>query len=191
VHHTAHFLKSVTQVNADTGRKDTLLTENTAGNRVFAADTMSDESAVMGKIVTTDHRDLKGGRASIAKSGTWEYDDGRDKHIGSGDCWFVGGIPQLAATVWVGAKRSKFEMHEPAEYGGRDMAGAGTPARVWDAFLNAAAKSKNWNNEAFPPRQKTGDPSRFGNGVTPPPDPSSNSGCPLETVGITCDDKPR
>jgi membrane peptidoglycan carboxypeptidase len=191
VHHTAHFVESVTQVSADTGKKDVLLTESTAGNRVFAADTMSNESAVLGEVVKADDRDLKGGRESIAKSGTWEFDDGKDSHIGSGDCWFVGGIPQLAATVWVGASHSKIELHEPRAYGGRDMAGKGTPARIWDQFLNAAAKAKDWDNEDFPPRQKTGDPHLFGNGVAPPPatPPAHTEGgaCGLATTGISCD----
>jgi membrane peptidoglycan carboxypeptidase len=186
MHHTAHFVKSVTQVNADTGRKFTLLTENTTGNRVFAADTMSNESAVMGEIVKTDKRDLNGGRQSIAKSGTWEFDDGKDSHIGSGDCWFVGGIPQLAATVWVGAAHSKFELHEPREYGGGGMAGVGTPSRIWDKFLNASAKALDMDKKQFPPRQKTGDPTRFGNGVAPTPPPPDTS-CALAVVGVPCD----
>ncbi|MEV6843022.1 transglycosylase domain-containing protein, partial [Actinoplanes sp. NPDC051411] len=188
VHHNAHFVKSVTRVDADTGAKETLLTENTSGNRVFTADTMSNESAVMGEVVKADGRDLNGGRESIAKSGTWEFDDGRDGHIGSGDCWFVGGIPQLAVTVWVGASGKKLEMHEPKEYGGRDMAGAGTPARIWDMFLNASAKAKGYDKKDFPPRQKTGDPTRFGNGVAPPPPPPADTNdCFLQVIGTDCD----
>jgi membrane peptidoglycan carboxypeptidase len=185
MHHTAHFVKSVTQVDADTGHRNTLLTENIAGNRVFAADTMSNESAVMGKIVKADQRDLKNGRESIAKSGTWEFDDGKDSYVGSGDCWFVGGIPQLAVTVWVGAAGSKFEMHEPKVYGGKGMAGAGTPARIWDMVLNSAAKAKDWDKQPFPARRKTGDPTRFGNGVAPPPD----TDCTIEIPGFICDGK--
>ena len=116
---------------------------------MFPADQMSNLQGVMQKIVKADNRDLRNGRESIAKSGTWEYDDGKDKHIGSGDCWFVGGIPQLAATVWVGGKTKKVELHESS---GKDMFGAGTPSKIWDMFLNAATKALDMKQVDFPDR---------------------------------------
>jgi membrane peptidoglycan carboxypeptidase len=184
VHHTAHFVKTVTQVNADTGKKETRLTENTAGNRVFPADQMSNLQGVMKEITDADDRNLRNGREAIAKSGTWEYDDGKDKHIGSGDCWFVGGIPQLAATVWVGGKTKKVELKEK---GGGDMFGAGTPSRIWDMFLNSVTKALSMKQVDFPQRIKTGDPTKFGNGVAPPAQPTNTGPCLLGLVGTGCD----
>jgi membrane peptidoglycan carboxypeptidase len=186
VHHAAHFIKSVTQVNADTGKKETLLTENTAGNRVFPAAETSNELGVMQKIVKADDLDLKNGRESAAKSGTWEYDDGKDKHIGSGDCWFVGGIPQLAVTVWVGGKKDKVELHLKD---GRDMFGASVPGEIWRQVLNSSTKALDMKQVDFPDRANTGDPSKFGNGVAPPVQPQNNGGgsCILGVIGSGCD----
>ncbi|MFI6076646.1 transglycosylase domain-containing protein [Actinoplanes sp. NPDC051343] len=184
VHHVAHFIKSVTQVNADNGKKDVLLSENTSGNRVFPAAETSNELGVMQKIVKADDLDLKNGRESAAKSGTWEYDDGKDKHIGSGDCWFVGGIPQLAVTVWVGGKQKKVELHLKD---GRDMFGASVPGEIWQKTLNDSAKALDMKQVDFPDRITTGDPSKFGNGVAPPPVQPQNNNCALAVIGISCD----
>ncbi|MEV6851207.1 penicillin-binding transpeptidase domain-containing protein, partial [Actinoplanes sp. NPDC051411] len=184
VHHVAHFVKKVTRVNADTGTKDTLLSENTSGNRVFPAAETSNELGVMQKIVQADNLDLKGGRESAAKSGTWEYDDGKDGHIGSGDCWFVGGIPQLAVTVWVGGKEKKVELHLKD---GRDMFGASVPGEIWRQVLNSSAKALDMKQVDFPDRITTGDPNKFGNGVAPPPPPQNNGNCFLGVIGAGCD----
>jgi membrane peptidoglycan carboxypeptidase len=184
VHHTAHFVQSVTQVNADNGKKETLLSENTAGNRVFAAAETSNELGVMQKIVKADDLDLKSGRESAAKSGTWEYDDGKDSHIGSGDCWFVGGIPQLAVTVWVGGKQKKVELKLKD---GRDMFGASVPGEIWQQVLNNSAKALDMKQLDFPDRITTGDPNKFGNGVAPPPQAPPDNGCALAVINLSCD----
>jgi membrane peptidoglycan carboxypeptidase len=185
VHHAAHFIKSVTHVNADTGKKDTLLSENTTGNRVFPAAETSNELGVMQKIVQADDLDLKNGRESAAKSGTWEYDDGKDGHIGSGDCWFVGGIPQLAVTVWVGGKQKKVELRLK---NGHDMFGASVPGDIWRLVLNNSTKALDMKQVDFPDRITTGDPSKFGNGVAPPPTPAQGNGsCFLGVIGPGCD----
>jgi membrane peptidoglycan carboxypeptidase len=185
VHHVAHFVKKVTQVNADTGTKEPLLSENTSGNRVFPAAETSNELGVMQKIVQADDLDLKSGRESAAKSGTWEYDDGKDSHIGSGDCWFVGGIPQLAVTVWVGGKEKKVELKLKD---GRDMFGASVPGEIWRQVLNNSTKALDMKQTDFPDRISTGDPTKFGNGVAPPPQaPQNNGNCFLGVIGAGCD----
>jgi membrane peptidoglycan carboxypeptidase len=189
VHHAAHFIRQVKRVNPDNGKIEILNPEKVQGNRVFDADKMSNLQGVMKKIVDVDKRDLSNGRESIAKSGTWEYDDGKDKHTGSGDCWFVGGIPQLAATVWVGGKNNKVELHDPLSSNAHhDMFGAGTPSRIWKKFLDASAKALDMKDVDFPPRQNTGDPAKFGNGVKPPEQPAApDNGCALEVIGLSCD----
>src|SRR3954451_23124260 len=168
VHHDAHFVTQVRRGNPEDGQIEVLKAENSAGNQVFQADTMSNLQGVMAKIVKADSRNLDGGREGIAKSGTWEYNDGKDKHTGSGDCWFVGGIPQLAVTVWVGGKNNKVELHDPNSSSRfKDMFGAGVPSKIWRQFLNDAADAKDWNNKDFPERIDTGIADKFGNGVKP------------------------
>jgi membrane peptidoglycan carboxypeptidase len=185
VHHTAHFIKSVTQVNPDTGKKEPRLTENNKGNQVFPPDQMSNLQGVMKEITAADNRDLRNGREAISKSGTWEYIDPKSKNNGSGDCWFVGGIPQLAATVWVGGKTQRVALHEK---NGRDMFGAGTPSKIWDMFLNSVTKALDTKQVDFPTRIKTGDPTKLGNGIAPPPTTTQDNGpCLLGVVGPGCD----
>ncbi|MEV4640241.1 transglycosylase domain-containing protein [Actinoplanes sp. NPDC049548] len=168
VRNKVHFIKSVTSVDPDTGKKKTEKQEKLLPKRVFDKAQMSDLSGVMAKIPAHAGNTLRNGRPAIAKSGTWEFDDGKDGHVGSGDTWFVGGIPQLAATVWVGGAGNKVELKDD----GGDMFGSGTPAAIWEQFINTVTKELDWKQEPFPERQHTGDPnSRFANGVAPPPPP--------------------
>ncbi|MET3428009.1 membrane peptidoglycan carboxypeptidase [Actinoplanes tereljensis] len=176
VHHAAHFIKTVKRVDPDNGKSSVIGQEKTDGNRVFGEAEMSNLSAVMKEIVDVDKRDLRNGREGIAKSGTWEYKEG------SGDCWFVGGIPQLAATVWVGGATNKVELKEA---GGGDMFGAGTPSRIWKMFIDSVTKALDMKQEDFPARQKTGDPAKFGNGEKPPEVPASD--CAFAVIGLGCD----
>jgi membrane peptidoglycan carboxypeptidase len=162
VHHTAHFVRSATRIDAGTGKTDTLLTEDTTGSRVFAAAETSNELGVMQKIVGADGLDLEDGRASAAESGIWQFDDGRDSHAGSGDCWFVGGIPQLAVTVWVGARTKKVELH--LKDGHTDMTGADVPGDIWRQVLDTSARELHLQKASFPARATTGDPARLGSG---------------------------
>ncbi|WP_239080231.1 transglycosylase domain-containing protein [Paractinoplanes brasiliensis] len=183
VHHKAHFIKSVTRLDPETGKKTIVGSEKVAGKPVFDPDQMSNMQSVLREIVRVDDRDLRGGQQGIAKSGTWEFKEG------SGDTWFVGGMPQLAATVWVGGAKNKVELKES---NGRDMFGAGTPSRIWKKFLDAVIKAKDLPNEDFPKRVETGNPdSPFANGQEPPPPPQNeddNDGgdCVLGFIGPDC-----
>ncbi|WP_250000548.1 transglycosylase domain-containing protein [Actinoplanes sp. M2I2] len=180
VHHDAHFIKSVSRVDPETGRKKLVGKENVAGKPVFNAEQMSNLQSVMKEIVEVDDRDLRGGQEGIAKSGTWEFKEG------SGDTWFVGGMPQLAATVWVGGAKNKVELKES---NGRDMFGAGTPSKIWKKFLDAVIKAKDLEREDFPERVETGNPdSPYANGQAPPVEkPQDNGGdCVLGFIGPDC-----
>ncbi|WP_240669824.1 transglycosylase domain-containing protein [Actinoplanes solisilvae] len=184
VHHEAHFIKSVTRVDPDTGKKTPAGSENIKGKQVFDPDQMSNLQSVLKEIVRVDDRDLRNGQEGIAKSGTWEFKEG------SGDTWFVGGMPQLAATVWVGGAKNKVELKEK---GGGDMFGAGTPSRIWKKFLDAVIKAKDLEREDFPKRVETGNAdSPYANGQEPPPppvqQPPDNGGdCVLGFIGPGCD----
>jgi membrane peptidoglycan carboxypeptidase len=176
VHRNAHFIKEVKRVDAETGKVEIIHRENTKGKQVFDQAQMSNLQGVMQEIVKDKGRDLRSGRESVAKSGTWEYKKG------SGDCWFVGGIPQLAATVWVGGAGNKVELKEP---GGGDMFGSGTPAKIWREFLNEAAAALELPEEDFPERQLTGnDNSEYANGQDPPEVPDNN--CVFGFIGPSC-----
>ncbi|PRY27217.1 transglycosylase domain-containing protein [Pseudosporangium ferrugineum] len=170
VRNKAHFIKSVSSVDPDTGKKKVVKQEKLAPKRVFDKDQMSDLSGVMAKIPAHAENTLRNGRPAIAKSGTWEFDDGKDNHTGSGDTWFVGGIPQLAATVWVGGAGNKVELRD----NGGDMFGSGTPAAIWEKFIDSVTKALDWKQEPFPERVRTGDKnSQYANGEAPPPPPEN------------------
>ena len=189
VHHNAHFIRQVKRNDPETGKTSIINTEKIDGNRVFSEDTMSNLQGVMKEIVDKDKRDLRNGREGIAKSGTWEYNDGKDDHTGSGDCWFVGGIPQLAATVWVGGAKNKVELKDPNS-GSRfkDMFGAGIPSKIWKQFIDSVTEALDMPQEDFPDRIKTGDPSKFGNGIKPvEPPPVQNNDCVFSLVGQSCE----
>ncbi|MCU7726018.1 transglycosylase domain-containing protein [Actinoplanes sp. KI2] len=189
VHHPAHFIEKIKRVDPDTGKVSYLNPEKAGGNRVFDADQMANLDGVLKKIVIADNRDLDGGRESIAKSGTWEYTTAKGDDGGSGDCWFVGGIPQLAVTVWVGGKDKRVPLKDPLT--GKNMFGANTPSRIWKQFLDTAAERMNWKNQDFPARVTTGEPDKFGNGIkpaTPPPTPPvTPPTCAVPVVNGTCD----
>jgi membrane peptidoglycan carboxypeptidase len=170
-----HFVKSVKAVDPDTGKKKVVKSEKLAPKRVFDKDQMSNLSGVMAKIPAHAENTLRNGRPAIAKSGTWEFDDGKDNHTGSGDTWFVGGIPQLAATVWVGGAKNKVELKD----NGGDMFGSGTPAAIWEKFINTVTRALDMKQESFPERVRTGDPnSQYANGVAPPPPPPTQEQTP-------------
>jgi len=185
VHHDAHFIRTVTRVDPDTGKKSIVGSENTKGKQVFDPDQMSNLQSVLKEIVKVDDRDLRGGQEGIAKSGTWEFKKG------NGDTWFVGGMPQLAATVWVGGAKNKVELKESS---GKKMFGAGTPSKIWKKFLDAVIKAKDLKKEDFPKRVETGNAdSPYANGQEPPPPPpvdntEDNGGdCVLGIIGPGCD----
>jgi membrane peptidoglycan carboxypeptidase len=183
VRHKAHFVKQVKQRSPETGVEKIRWTAPKKGDRVFEADRMSDLLGVLKKIPIAARNQVDG-RESVGKSGTWEIEVG-NKSL-SGDTWFVGGIPQLAATVWVGGAGKRVALKEK---NGDNMFGSGTPAAIWEEFLETAAKEMKWEEEKFPERIPTGNKD-LGNGVEPPPPPTGidpNSGfCQLQPDNPLC-----
>jgi membrane peptidoglycan carboxypeptidase len=173
VRHQTHFIKSIKSVDPATGKPTNLKTISKNGTKVFEPDRMSDMTAVLEKIPDHANHTLAGGRDAIGKSGSWELNPKESSK--NGDAWFVGGIPQLAATVWVGGKGNRVALTEAS---GKKMFGSNTPAEIWKEFLDAVAKKKDWDKEKFPERQKGGDAS-LGNGqplpVQPPPQQQDDS----------------
>ncbi|WP_306211482.1 transglycosylase domain-containing protein [Actinoplanes sp. RD1] len=169
--HEAHFIKSVKKMDENTGKFVNYKSElGKDGKQVFDKAQMSDLEGVMAKIPAHANNTLEDGREAIAKSGTWEIDDKKSGESGSGDTWFVGGIPQLAATVWVGGAGNRVVLKEKG--GSKDMFGSGTPAQIWEDFIESVSEALDWKKEDFPERQKTGDPnSEYANGQAAPPPP--------------------
>ncbi|SDT73777.1 transglycosylase domain-containing protein [Actinoplanes derwentensis] len=159
VKHDAHFIKSISQRDSKTGANKVIYTASQKGKRVFPEDQMAGLADVLKEIAKK--KPLANGRPSIGKSGTWEIKvDGKSL---SGDTWFVGGIPQLAATVWVGGSQGRIALKETND---ENMFGSGTPMSIWKEFLDTSAEAMKWDNESFPPGVKTGQDDK-GNGVKP------------------------
>jgi membrane peptidoglycan carboxypeptidase len=163
VRHDVHFIKTVKKRDSNTGKQATVKSENLKGKQVFDAAQMSNLLGVMGEIPKSQNRRPSDGRQAVAKSGTWEFKKG------NGDTWYVGGIPQMAVTVWVGGAKDKVQLKES---GGGKMFGSGTPAAIWKEFIDTVVDELKWEKKEFPSRIETGNPdSEFANGQEPPPPP--------------------
>ncbi|WIM96535.1 transglycosylase domain-containing protein [Actinoplanes oblitus] len=184
VRHKTHFIKSIKAVDPATNKPKSLTTITKEGVKVFDKNQMSDLSAVLKQIPAHANHTLSNGRDAIAKSGSWELNTTNSS--ANGDAWFVGGIPQLAATVWVGGKTKRVPLTEES---GKKMFGSGTPASIWKKFLDTVAEKKNWDEAKFPDRVPGGDDT-LGNGQTPPePDPTTtqdNSGVCDGPLSVLC-----
>ncbi|MEU4156269.1 transglycosylase domain-containing protein [Actinoplanes sp. NPDC026670] len=184
VRHDAHFIKEVKQRDPKTGDEKILYTAPQKGKRVFDEAQMSNLLGVMKEIPKRAENTVSG-HESVGKSGTWEIEvNGKSLN---GDTWFVGGIPQLAATVWVGGAEGRVSLKEKD---GGPMFGSGTPAAIWEEFLETAAEAMKWDEEKFPERIKTGDDSK-GNGTKPvvetPIGQDPNSAfCQFDPTNILC-----
>ncbi|BFU47988.1 transglycosylase domain-containing protein [Krasilnikovia sp. MM14-A1004] len=185
VYHKAHFILSVSRRDENTGKMVTFEHESLKGNQAFPADQMSDLLGVMQKIPEHANRVLRNGRPSAVKTGTWEFNVKQGSRVvrGNGDAWMVGGIPQMAATVWIGGARGKVQLKQGPNGTGKGMFGASTPGAVWKTFMDKVTAKLDWKVEDFPVRQHTGDPnSPLQNGVAPPP-PVEQPQC---LIGFLC-----
>ncbi|GAB1643902.1 transglycosylase domain-containing protein [Krasilnikovia sp. MM14-A1259] len=180
-YHKAHFIEKVSRRDDITGQMKTYKPENAVGKRVFPEDQMSNLLGVMQEIPAHANKVLRNGRPAAVKTGTWEFNnDG-----GSGDAWMVGGIPQLAATVWIGGAKGKVKLKSGPNGTGKDMFGASTPGAVWKTFMDKVTAKLDMKIERFPQRQRTGDPnSSLQNGKAPPPPPVVQP--PQCLIGFLC-----
>ncbi|WP_344317320.1 transglycosylase domain-containing protein, partial [Actinoplanes couchii] len=184
VRFTPHFIKQISQRDGKTGANKVIYKASKSGKRVFDPDQMAGLADVLKEIAKK--KPLAGGRPAIGKSGTWEIKVGNQRL--SGDTWFVGGIPQLAATVWVGGAQDRIPLKEPN--GGANMTGSGTPMDIWKEFLDTSARAMEWENESFPPGVKTGQDDK-GNGVkpvevVPPPTGDNSEYCNIDQTAPEC-----
>ncbi|MFD0741257.1 transglycosylase domain-containing protein [Phytohabitans flavus] len=147
----------------------------------FEANQIDDINAVLQKIPDNINRDLKEDRPATGKTGTWELNQERSDN---GDAWMVGGTPQIAAAVWVGTEGKRRAIQET---GGRKMSGSGTPATIWEMFMDLAHSRMGLDVKRFEERKNTGDPdSTYPNGQSPPPPTQGPPGGPGGPGGDNC-----
>ncbi|MCO8277032.1 penicillin-binding protein [Actinoplanes sp. TRM 88003] len=178
----AHFVKSVQKRDEKTGKFKTFHTERIKATQVFDPNVVAAIDHVLQKIPGKNGQNLRSGYEAIGKSGTWEYKDGKSGE--NGDAWWVGGTPNLAATVWIGREKvvkDKMQLMPIYKPGGgkKGMTGGSTPGDTWKVFMDLANKAMDAEKSRFPADVKVGDPSKKGNGLDPLPPPPENNGCIL------------
>jgi membrane peptidoglycan carboxypeptidase len=176
----AHFVKSVQKRDDKTGKFKPFYNERVTPKQVFDQNVVAAIDHVLQKIPGHNGKRLRDGFDALAKSGTWEFKDGKSKQ--NGDAWWVGSTRKIAASVWIGrekVKNQKMELQPIFQPGGgkRNMSGGTTPAETWKIFMDLANEAIDAENEAFlPDVPNFGDPEKKGNGVERP-DPPQNENC--------------
>jgi membrane peptidoglycan carboxypeptidase len=189
IYNKAHFILSVEKRDANgkfvkvAGKGEKLNPEPR-----FVANQIDDINAVLQKIPDNIDKDLREDRPATGKTGTWELNQ---KRSDNGDAWMVGATPQVAAAVWVGTEGTRRAIKEAS---GKKMSGSGTPASIWEMFMDLVHTRMNLEVKRFEERKNTGDPdSEYPNGQSPPPPtqgPGNNDQCGL-LPDILCPDRDR
>ncbi|HUF84460.1 MAG TPA: penicillin-binding transpeptidase domain-containing protein, partial [Acidimicrobiia bacterium] len=123
VHHSPIF---VTRVEASDGT--VLFEEQPAGTPAIKPETARTMVDVMkGVIDRGTGTAAKLDRPAFGKTGS--TDD-------NADAWFVGGTPQLVASVWMGSPVARVPMTNVSPVG--EVFGGTHPARIWKAFMDGA-----------------------------------------------------
>jgi membrane peptidoglycan carboxypeptidase len=187
LYNQAHFIRWVEQRDAN-GKwvKIAGKGEQLKPDQRFEANQIDDINSVLQKIPDNINKDLEGDRPATGKSGTWELNQ---KRSDNGDAWFVGATPQVAAAVWVGTEGTRRAIKEPG--GNKKMSGSGTPASIWEMFMDLVHERMGLEVKRFEDRKNTGDPdSPFPNGQSPPPPTQGpdNNNCGL-IISVFCPDR--
>ena len=160
IYHKAHFVQEIWQKNESTGQFDKKYVDATKAVKKFDSDIMADLDGVLAKIPEHNGKSLKGGRQAVGKTGTWELNEDTAEN---GDAWMVGGIPQLAAAVWVGnnivddkGRAGRGAIKEKANGREANMQGGRTPGKIWQTFMDLVADKLDYKKLKFPERIKTG-----------------------------------
>jgi membrane peptidoglycan carboxypeptidase len=184
VYNRAHFVEEVQIRDPKTGQFTAYpgKAEHLTDKQAFSRDVVAAIQHVIKKIPGIDHLDLKNGRPSLAKTGTWEFDNGKTTE--NGDSWLVGATPQLATSVWVGNGGGTKAIKTPT---GRNMQGATGAGVIWRRFMNAALKVMNAPITGLLDDGSTSfvDRSKKGNGVAAPP-PVRNPTTPGCALAFLC-----
>lgn len=104
--------------------------------RAFSEEVAADATYALRQVISNGKNDLKGGRQSAGKTGTWQYaNTSRNAHA-----WTVGYTPKLAAAVWVGNKGKEQPIKDKK---GNDIYGSGLPGQVWKRFMDKAHEKES------------------------------------------------
>ncbi|MEJ3742365.1 transglycosylase domain-containing protein [Actinomycetes bacterium KLBMP 9797] len=170
MYNKAHFIKKVEKRNPQTGKFEAVpgTGEKLKPVRKFEEDQMDDLNSVLQKIPPKIENRLTDGRPATGKTGTWELN--QTSKGASGDAWMIGATPQVAAAVWVGSNGDRKSIQEKD---GKAMGGSGTPAAIWEEFMEKVHEALKYEVKEFPDRKNTGEedsPYPNGQKVQEPPD---------------------
>jgi membrane peptidoglycan carboxypeptidase len=182
VYNKAHFVQTVQKRDQKTGKFVPYHNEQTKPRQVFDRNVVAAIDNVLEKIPGHNDRSLKGGRHAIAKTGTWEYKDGKSGE--NGDAWTIGATRQVAASVWIGNYDKNNNPLPIKTANGKNMSGGSVPGAVWKLFMDLASKYIDAPDEEFLPNVKVGDPNLKGNGLAPLPVEQPQQNCILG--GLFC-----
>jgi membrane peptidoglycan carboxypeptidase len=183
VYNKAHFVMKVEKRDQKTGKFTAYHNEQNKAKPVFDKNVVAAIDNVLEKIPGHNNKSLKNGRDAIAKTGTWEYKDGKSGE--NGDAWTVGATRSIAASVWVGNYDKKNNPLAIKTADGANMSGGSVPGAVWKLFMDLSNKYTEAPNESFPPNVAIGNPEMKGNGLAPEPPKDQNNNCLLG--GLFCD----
>ncbi|MCA2212712.1 transglycosylase domain-containing protein [Jidongwangia harbinensis] len=166
----AHFVRKVEKRDDKTGKFKPFHNEKLKPKTAFDKNVIAAIDHVLQKVPGANSKNLDGGRPAIAKTGTWEYQDGKTGE--NGDAWMVGATRQIAAAVWIGRekaqKNGQMKLLPIKQANGDGMNGGSTPGEVWKMFMDLA--HKNMESKEFLPNVDVGDPNKKGNGLEPEPE---------------------
>lgn len=178
VYNKAHFVEKVEQRDAS-GKWIKAGGEKREPKEVFEKAKMDNLNGVLQKIPGANGNALAGGRPASGKTGTWQYGNTGD----NAHAWMIGATPQIASAVWVGREGNDGAIKE---LNGKNMSGGGTPAEIWEQFMEDAHKALKLPEKSFAERKNTGDPDHpMANGVSPTPSPPPGPPC-LDPTGLFC-----
>jgi membrane peptidoglycan carboxypeptidase len=177
VYNKAHFVVKVEKRDQKTGKFAPYHNEQLRSKPAFDKNVVAAIDNVLEKIPGHNNRSLKGGRDAIAKTGTWEYKDGKSGE--NGDAWTVGATRQIAASVWVGNYDKKNNPLPIKTADGSNMSGGSVPGAVWKMFMDLASKYIDAPDEGFLPNVTVGNPEMKGNGLPPEEPKDPQQGCLL------------
>jgi membrane peptidoglycan carboxypeptidase len=159
----AHFVQKVERRDA-TGKWVQVDGEQLKGKQVFEPAQMDALNGVLQKIPKNIDNALTGGRPATGKTGTWQFGTStRD----NAHAWMIGATPQMATAVWVGNAKGDGPIKEA---NGKAMGGSGTPAAIWEQYMEDAHEALGLAEQAFPDPKDVGDPDHeLATGESPPP----------------------
>jgi membrane peptidoglycan carboxypeptidase len=151
VYNKAHFVREVRKRD-DNGNWVRINGEQLKPKQVFEPNQMDALNGVLQKIPESIDNRLADGRPATGKTGTWQF---RDSTTDNAHAWMIGATRQMATAVWIGDAAGKAPIKEAD---GKPMGGSGTPAAVWEQYMETAHEKLNLEKREFEEPKDVGDP---------------------------------